>query len=409
MKVLKKEENQKGITLVALVVTIIILLILAGVTLNLALGNTGLFKKAQEAADRYKSASQNESDILDELDKTLEELEGGKVADRTGLEIGDTVNYTYDDAENYELLGKYSGYGEYEQTEEGIYKLKTEKNQSIAQVKNAKWQVLNINSDGVVDLVDVSISRDGASYVSIEEFANGLNVEEANKKGGVAFGGAVGYTNGVYYLNDICAKQYSNKSLGITARNIKIEDIEKQFNETGRKAKKIFLESEKIKEYTEEKAYYPKLYKYENGSGIDSDILTTKGVEPSESKTSSLNIPMSYSGEEGYEKAISKLKIGCNVYALNATIDNYFENEKVNKILFETNSGFWIASRSAYGHTECAVFGLRNIYISMLNCYYLFHSDARCAANGLFICPIVSLGSNIELVENEDGTWNIQQ
>ena len=43
------EENKKGITLVALVVTIVVLLILAGVSLNLLIGNNGIITRAQQA------------------------------------------------------------------------------------------------------------------------------------------------------------------------------------------------------------------------------------------------------------------------------------------------------------------------------------------------------------------------
>ena len=42
-------KNNKGITLVALVVTIVVLLILAGVSINLVLGNNGIIAKAKEA------------------------------------------------------------------------------------------------------------------------------------------------------------------------------------------------------------------------------------------------------------------------------------------------------------------------------------------------------------------------
>ena len=45
---MKNKNNQKGITLVALVITIVILLILAGISLY-ALTNTGLFAKATDA------------------------------------------------------------------------------------------------------------------------------------------------------------------------------------------------------------------------------------------------------------------------------------------------------------------------------------------------------------------------
>ena len=44
-----KQKNEKGITLVALVVTIIILLILASVSINLTLGDNGIIIKAKEA------------------------------------------------------------------------------------------------------------------------------------------------------------------------------------------------------------------------------------------------------------------------------------------------------------------------------------------------------------------------
>ena len=45
---MKNKNNQKGITLVALVITIVILLILAGISIS-ALTNTGLFAKATDA------------------------------------------------------------------------------------------------------------------------------------------------------------------------------------------------------------------------------------------------------------------------------------------------------------------------------------------------------------------------
>ena len=48
-------KKERGITLVALVVTIIVLLILAGVTIGMATSNTGIFKRASNAADTWNS------------------------------------------------------------------------------------------------------------------------------------------------------------------------------------------------------------------------------------------------------------------------------------------------------------------------------------------------------------------
>ena len=48
-------KGQKGITLVALVVTIIVLIILAGVSIALVLGDNGLVDKAKTGANEYKT------------------------------------------------------------------------------------------------------------------------------------------------------------------------------------------------------------------------------------------------------------------------------------------------------------------------------------------------------------------
>ena len=53
----KKNLQQAGITLLALVVTIIVLLILAGVTLTLALSNNGVMDRAQYASNTWANAT----------------------------------------------------------------------------------------------------------------------------------------------------------------------------------------------------------------------------------------------------------------------------------------------------------------------------------------------------------------
>ena len=57
--------NSKGITLVALVVTIIVLLILAGVTITSLLGDDGIISKAQNAANATKKSQVIESVRMD--------------------------------------------------------------------------------------------------------------------------------------------------------------------------------------------------------------------------------------------------------------------------------------------------------------------------------------------------------
>ena len=90
--------KEKGITLIALVVTIIILLILAGVTLSMALSGDGLFNMARKAATDYNQKSveeklqilyaekimeDNDSNTKVKTDVTdvLEEMAGGEITE----------------------------------------------------------------------------------------------------------------------------------------------------------------------------------------------------------------------------------------------------------------------------------------------------------------------------------------
>ena len=62
---MKKDAKENGITLVALVVTIIVLLILAGVSLSLVLGDNGIITRAQDAVMKYKEAAEEEKWQMD--------------------------------------------------------------------------------------------------------------------------------------------------------------------------------------------------------------------------------------------------------------------------------------------------------------------------------------------------------
>ena len=61
MKGKKIMNNKKGITLIALVITIVVLLVLAGVAISMITGQEGLFSKANYSAVEYNNKSQNEA------------------------------------------------------------------------------------------------------------------------------------------------------------------------------------------------------------------------------------------------------------------------------------------------------------------------------------------------------------
>ena len=73
--------NNKGITLISLVVTIIVLLILAGITIGTIFNDNGIIKKAQEAANATEDSAQNEQEalngLLNDMDGIINGIGGG--------------------------------------------------------------------------------------------------------------------------------------------------------------------------------------------------------------------------------------------------------------------------------------------------------------------------------------------
>ena len=63
-----------GITLIALIITVIVMLILAGVAISLTVGDNGIFKKSQEGAEIYKNSANDEATSLNGVDKEMGDL-----------------------------------------------------------------------------------------------------------------------------------------------------------------------------------------------------------------------------------------------------------------------------------------------------------------------------------------------
>lgn len=70
-------KDNRGITLIALVITIIVLTILAGVSINMLVGEEGIIAKAKEASEETKNAEEDEKNRLNELDKVVNDLVNG--------------------------------------------------------------------------------------------------------------------------------------------------------------------------------------------------------------------------------------------------------------------------------------------------------------------------------------------
>lgn len=69
--------NQKGITLIALIITIIILIILAGVAINLSIGENGIINRAKQAKESYINAQEDEQIKISHVANKLDDLVDG--------------------------------------------------------------------------------------------------------------------------------------------------------------------------------------------------------------------------------------------------------------------------------------------------------------------------------------------
>ena len=81
-------SKQNGITLIALVVTIVVLLILAGVSINAIFGQDGIIQKAKDAQNKMDQATQNDLESINELNNWID----GKINGNTGGENESVTN-----------------------------------------------------------------------------------------------------------------------------------------------------------------------------------------------------------------------------------------------------------------------------------------------------------------------------
>ena len=68
-----RNNKNRGITLIALVVTIIILIILAAITINMLIGTNGILKRAGEGAEGWKTEEEREKTILADLEEYVDD------------------------------------------------------------------------------------------------------------------------------------------------------------------------------------------------------------------------------------------------------------------------------------------------------------------------------------------------
>ena len=81
----KQKNKESGITLVALVVTIIVLIILAGVSIAMLVGENGIITQAQRAKQETEQAQRDEEAGLSSLETAIQEALGNVYNEEKGV------------------------------------------------------------------------------------------------------------------------------------------------------------------------------------------------------------------------------------------------------------------------------------------------------------------------------------
>ena len=372
-------KNKKGITLVALVVTIVVLLILAGVSINLVLGNNGIIAKAKDAETKSAEASQNDLKGMNALTEEMNNALGEKPkVDLSKYKIGDSVNYTYDPAGSYSLSSTYSG---------------CSRNQTIALTTGLTWKVLNVDKEN--DTVDIISTNPTSSTVY--------------------FSNILGYNNGPYLMNEICKAQYSNKTLGVNARSINLLDMEKHLKPDGITARNAYTNSVKYgttKTYTSN-TKYPSLYANQKGAGPNitaanastiSQPDITKGNDPyEESKVIVPKGTTEPTNDSTYGTG-SPLTVTQTYYYIPINDTNYGTAYSI----LANGTSFWVTARYVATGSSYALFGLRYASTYTIGCH-MFGSDGGTVDTGYALRPVVSLPSSLLTEEKTNDAWNLSK
>ena len=349
---MKKNKSTRGITLIALVITIIILLILAGISIS-ALTNQGLFKNAKIAQNATERAEAEQGQRLNEYEEELnkylsnndkkEEKLVDKVKDGT-IKIGDYVKYIPDTANTIEILQELNTYS-------GSDKNTT----STLTQESLNWRVLDLK-DGQVRLIS-----------------------ELPTTSKITLSGYNGYNNAVKLLDDTCSTLYSNSKLASKVQNLKIEDIT------------VYMKTQPTEDTTEYKPTninYPKILEQEENQTVENSVTNNKlGVSEQHDFVTT-------------GKATSATSTLKKTYWMNDMTANDFKDSKYYELFINNGSNYstyWMSSRCVIAFSSGAGFGVRDVGSGAVGAYLLCGSGVRENPSAYAFRPIITLNSNVQI------------
>ena len=413
-------KNKKGITLIALVVTIVVLLILAGVTISLLLDENGIIAKSKDARNTNRAGAIKEEITLWKEDKFAADNGAGShesmddflarlktrglisdediatIKDTRKLQVGkETIVFPSDAKtlvqafkDNEIKVGDYLNYNDYVDETKTFTTLTNENgwgDQKYTATKNTYWQVLGLDSTGEKLML---ISQSPIK----KEMKTDDTAEDWETTPYLVLKGAYSYVNGKTILNNISG--IYNTELG-EAKSITAEEINRLIGVTV--------------DYTNKKVYANS----NPDTNIDGDgVLGNQYTYTADDYT-----PESYIDDKNHATA-GKQTDPTTAYTYNW--ETLTIPDTLKTMLFSgTTSGdahfaksYWLASSGVGANSSCAYFGLgyvNNVFVnSVVN---LFYSNGDWFARGFAVRPVVYLNSeatveDLHVIDGQEDNWS---
>ena len=351
------KNKSKGITLIALVITIIILLILAGISIS-ALTNQGLFRNAKEAKNRTENSQKEEQEILNQYEEELnrhlsnDDKTEKKLVDKVNngtIKIGDYVKYTPDKASTDTIL-----------QELNTYSGSNANTTATLTQESLNWRVLDVK-DGQVRLIS-----------------------ELPTTSTITLSGYNGYNNAVKLIDDTCSTLYSNSKLASKVQNIKIEDIqdkmiEKDYSKFNSDYGKIFTPANK---------YYPSILLKEKEQRVNGTAETELGLSEQTELINQTTKPQATSLEVKY------------TYWNKTMTTTDFKDSKYYELFINNGSNYstyWMSSRCVAADSDYAGFDVRFVYSGRVGADTLYLSRDDEYPRAYAFRSIITLNSNVQI------------
>ena len=412
-------KNKKGITLIALVVTIVVLLILAGVTISLLLDENGIIAKSKDARNANRAGAIKEEITLWKADKFAADNGAGShesmddflarlktrglisdediatIKDTRKLQVGkETIVFPSDAKtlvqafrDNEIKVGDYLNYNDYVD-ESKTYTTATNENgwadQKYTATKNTYWQVLGLDETGErLMLISQSPIK--------KEMKTSDTAEEWEKTPYLVLKGAYGYVNCKQILNNVSGI-YST-SLG-KAESLTAEEINRLIGVTV--------------DYTNKKVYANS----DPSTNIDEvGVLGNKYTYTADDYT-----PESYINSKTHATAGTQTKPAT---AYNYKWGNLKIEDTLKTILFNGTTSdvnfaksYWLASPAVFADSGPADFGPGGVGGGSVGAVSgLFGSDGHWVAGSFGVRPVVYLESNITVedlhtIDGQEENWS---